>query len=163
MPWSDIQKLNETHDTSVFESGLESVDDWFKHKAYANRQNVGTHVCMCPKGEIVAFYALKTIIVPTEGMSSALRSGSFEGQSVGILLCQMGVCKLHQGNGAGKKLLKSAMQYAADSHHKSPVQLFVVDAENEKLVPFYEKAGLKLIPGSFRLVAPMKAVLKALN
>lgn len=163
MAWSRVEKLNDSHDTNCFECGLESVDNWLRTRAYANRQNVGTHMCICDPDEIVAFYALKTIIVATENFNSAQRSGSMDGQATGILLCQMGVSVSRQNGGLGKLLLKEAMQAAVAVHQTSPVQLFIVDAENEKLVTFYEKAGLKQLPGTLRLIAPMKTVVKSLN
>ena len=160
--WHTVEKLAPTHDLSQFSCGLLSVDSWLQEKALANSHSVATHLCLKETGEIGAFYALKTVIVSTEGMSSKLRSGSMGGQSVGILLCQMGVSLEAQKNGHGKQLLRQAMTEAAVSHRSSPVQLFVVDAENESLVPFYAQAALTQIPNTLRLVAPMKSVAKAL-
>ncbi|WP_161958255.1 GNAT family N-acetyltransferase [Arthrobacter sp. H-02-3] len=128
-----------------------------------NRSMVGTHVCLTEASDIVGFFALKTIIVSTEGMSSRLRAGSMDGQSTAILLCQMGIAKPWQDLGHGKRLLRLAMTEALEAHRRSPVQLFVVDAENEDLVRFYEKPGLQRIPNSLRLLAPMKALEKALS
>jgi GNAT superfamily N-acetyltransferase len=160
-PWNLVEKLHPDHDLSAFECGLESVDEWLQTKAMPNRSLVGTHLCVSESSDVVAFFALKTIIVPTEGMSSRLRAGSSEGQSTGILLCQMGLAKSLQANGHGKALLRLAVTEALEAHRRSPVQLFVVDAENEDLVRFYEKPGLQRIPNSLRLLAPMKSLEKA--
>lgn len=163
MAWTSIVPLTQEHDLSNFDCGLDAVDEWFKFKALNNRQNVATHLCTRPPSEILAFFALKTIIVATQGMNSAQRAGSIDGQSTGILLCWMGLSKPLHKKGHGKRLLVEAMRSAVSSHSVSPVQLFVVDAENEELVAFYEKAGLKLLPGTLRLVAPMKVIVKFIN
>lgn len=162
-PWNQVEKLCPDHDLTEFRCGLESVDEWFQTKAMPNRKLVGTHLCLNEAEEIVAFFALKTIIVSTEGMTSQLRAGSTEGQSIAILLCQMGVAEPWQDMGHGKRLLRLAMAEALEAHKRSPVQLFAVDAENESLVSFYQKPGLKQIPNTLRLLAPMKALEKALS
>lgn len=160
-PWNLVEKLCPDHDLTEFSCGLASVDEWFQNKAMLNRNMVGTHLCLNEAEQIVAFFALKTIIVSTEGMSSRLRAGSMDGQSTAILLCQMGVAEPWQDMGHGKRLLRLAMAEALEAHKRSPVQLFVVDAENDDLVRFYEKPGLQLIPNTLRLLAPMKALEKA--
>ncbi|WPU08094.1 GNAT family N-acetyltransferase [Pseudarthrobacter oxydans] len=157
-----VEKLHANHDISRMVCGLESVDEWFQTQALANAQHVATHVCLDSFGVVVGFFALKTVIVATEGYSSRLRSGSRDGQSIGILLCQMGLAKPVQGNGHGKLLLRQALSEAASAHHSSPVQLFLVDAANADLVRFYQFPGMQLIPNTLRLIAPMGAVVKAL-
>lgn len=161
MLWTEIVSLEEHHEVDLFCCGLESIDAWFREKAYANRHHVTTNLCTRPPElKIMAFFSLKTVIVSTEGMNSAQRAGTQNGQATGILLCFMGVDQEFQGNGAGKRLVIEAMTNAVQAHNLSPVNLFVVDAENEKLIPFYQKMGLKLIPGTSRLVAPMKTIKK---
>ena len=161
-PWSTVEKLTEEHDLDSFECGLETVDEWFKVRALKAPHLVATHVCVGPDKRVVGFYALKTIILPVEGLSRAQQKNAMEGQAVGILLCQMGVHRPYQGGGAGKQLLRLAMEDAVANHERSPVQLFVVDAQHDKLVPYYAAAGLQQIPGTLRLVAPIGSVRKAL-
>lgn len=162
-PWEVVERLHVDHDISRLVCGRESVDDWLQTQAMSNAQHVATHVCLDAFGAVVGFFALKTVIVATEGYSSRLRNGSRDGQSIGILLCQMGLDKPFQGNGNGKLLLRQALLEAASAHESSPVQLFLVDAADEKLVSFYQFPGMQRIPNSLRLIAPMGAVVKALR
>ncbi|WP_159800893.1 GNAT family N-acetyltransferase [Arthrobacter zhaoguopingii] len=157
-----VEELHPDHKVKDFECGLDSVDDWFQTKAMNNRHQIATHVCLDAAADIGAFFALKTVIVATEGMPKKVVKDSSDGQSVGILLCQMGVSTDVQGQGHGKQLLKLAISQAVEAHRISTVQLFVVDAENESLVKFYQTAGLQLVPNTLRLVAPIRALEKAL-
>lgn len=143
-----------------FSCGLASVDEWFGTKAWSSRHMVRTHVVSTEAGR-VGLFALRFVIVEVEGFSNSLKKGSdANGQSIGLLLAQMGVDEAHQRNGHGKTLLREALRIAAEIYRDSPFQLFVVDAENEGLVSFYEAAGLKRIPNTFRLVLPMSSVMK---
>lgn len=74
----------------------------------------------------------------------------------------MGVPRSDRGSGHGRLLLRKAMEEAATAHFSSPVSLFVVDAANEKLVSYYEAAGLTRVPNTLRLVLPMNALVKVL-
>jgi hypothetical protein len=161
-PWEVVEKLHAEHDISSMICGRPSVDEWLQTKARSNAHNVATHVCLDIQGDVVGFFALKTVIVGTEGLSSKLRSGSNEGQSIGILLCQMGLAERVQDQKHGRPLFKHAMAEAVAAHRISPVQLFLVDAADEGLVGFYNVPGMTHIPNTLRLMAPMNALAKAI-
>ena len=162
-PWDVVEKLHEDHDISRLVCGLPSVDEWLQNQARTSARHVATHVCVNGTGSVVGFFALKTVIVTTAGLSSRIRNGSQDGQSVGILLCQMGLDKPLQGNGNGKLLLRRALEEAVTAHESSPVQLFVVDAANEDLIRFYQFPGMQLVPNTTRLMAPMGSIVKAVR
>jgi len=162
-PWSSITLLDSSHDVLGFKTGLDSVDGWFCEKAL-NEQAAGrvsTHVCLSDQTEIMAFYALKHIIVNLEGSSRRLRdtaeSGA-DGATTGLLLAQMGVRADLQGAGVGKCVVKQVLQVAADLHNQSAFRLLVVDAENPKLLPYYEKYGFTPLANDLRMVMKMSAV-----
>lgn len=157
-----VRPLESGSELANFFSGLESVDTWFRDQAWGARPHVRTHVCDS-EGVRVGCFALRLAIVEVTGLSSAIRAGSNEaGQSIAILLAQMGVEEGQQGLGHGRTLVREAMKAAAAVHAISPAQLFVVDAENESLVRFYESMGLRRIDGTFRLMTPMSRIVKAL-
>ncbi|MDR6168763.1 ribosomal protein S18 acetylase RimI-like enzyme [Microbacterium paludicola] len=158
-----IQPLSSEEELADFECGLESVDVWFRQRAWQARPHVRTHVCHVD-GDRIGCFALRLAIVEVTGLSSALRAGAnASGQSIALLLAQMGVEKSLQGRGHGRTLLQEAMRAAAAVHAVSPAQLFVVDAENETLISFYESAGLRRIDRTYRLMAPMSRIVKALT
>lgn len=166
-PWVRVEPLSDAHDIDSFQCGLASVDAWLHDKARsATREHrVATHVCVDDAGAVVAFYALRQIVVSVEGAARRMRDTAEDGASAtGILLAQMGVAELHQGGGSGKALVAQAMRTAAESHDLAPYRLFVVDAANSELVSFYEKFELKLLRGSdLRLATKMSTVRKVVN
>ena len=162
VPWNQVAKLEPEHDIDAFSSGFAPVDDWLHGNARPNQHLVATHVCLDDRGVVRGFFALRTVVISTEGMSSAQRKGSKDGLSAGILLCWMGLRSSDRGQQIGPALLREAMAQAARAHAISPVQLFVVDAANEELIGYYEAAGLQRIPNTLRLVAPMGSIIKFL-
>ncbi|WP_146247850.1 hypothetical protein [Curtobacterium sp. MCLR17_039] len=117
---------------------------------------------------IQGFFTLKTVIVAAEGLPKKIARkvpGAQEpgAQATGILLAQMGLDVSNRGKGMGKHLFREATRKAVEAHAASRHQLFVTDAadEDEKLVSWYQTAGLTRLADSFRLVAPMGALVKA--
>lgn len=162
--WSNVERLDASHDASQFRCGLESVDEWFWTQALDQLARVSTHVCLSAERDVLAFYSFRHIIVSLDGASNTMRRGAeVDGSSTGLLLAQMGVHVDHQGNGMGKALLRQAMRVAADLHDQAPFRLLVLDAENEGLVDFYQRVGFKPLAGDLRLVMKMSAVHRLLS
>lgn len=162
MFWSQIDIHDETHRIDDFRCGLESVDEWFQQNSLAQTTagRINTHLCLDDSGSVIAFYALKHVIVDVSGGSNSTRrlADGPGGQATGILLAQMGVNESQQLSGVGKEVVKAAMRTAVLANQQAAFRLFVVDAENESLVPYYEKFQFKRLDDSFRLVMKMSAV-----
>ena len=164
--WASVELLSNTHDVSAFETGLRSVDEWFCKKALSAQKagQISTHLCLSAESAVVAFYALKMIIVNLEGSSSKLRAtAEFEvedaaGATTGLLLAQMGVWSRLQGGGVGKAVVLHVMRVASELHKQSAFRLLVVDAENSGLIPYYEQYGFRLLANELRMVMKMSAV-----
>ncbi|OQQ21539.1 hypothetical protein A4U94_14490 [Prescottella equi] len=156
---------------SSFKTGLESVDDWFCNKAL-HAQKAGqarTHVCLSVETEIVAFFALKNIIVNLEGSTKTMqRIAEFKvedaaGATTGLLIAQMGVRSGLQGAGMGKGVVRHVMKVASELHKQSTFHLLVVDAENTDLIPYYGKFGFRQLKNDLRMVMKMSAVHKVVE
>jgi GNAT superfamily N-acetyltransferase len=157
-----VEPLSDVHDIANFASGREPVDSWFREKALANSHAVSTYVCLDEKRVVCGFFALRAIVVNTSALSSRLkRAGDSQGMATAIMLAQMGLHEQHQGNGHGSQLFFRAVKEALGAYHVARIQLLVLDAVNENLVPFYEKHGMKRIPNSLRLVAPLNKIIRA--
>lgn len=155
--------LNDSHNTSVFASGLVSVDRWFCTSALAEQKagRVRTHVLVSSEAEIVAFFSLKHIIVNLEGASRRMRDtadGEPGGATTGLLLAQMGVRLEFQGGGIGRRVVGYAMKVAAALHLQAAFRLMVVDAENAGLVAYYQQFGFAQLANDLRMVMKMSAV-----
>ncbi|MGW9020194.1 GNAT family N-acetyltransferase [Leucobacter chromiiresistens] len=162
--WDETEELRESAQAQSFRCGLASVDSWLQEKAISARPNVRTTIFKRANEVPVGFYAARTIVVNVEGATSAVRQGSDrDSLHIGFLLAQMGVREDLQGTGIGSLILREAMSSAARSYSEAPFGLFVVDAENENLISYYEKFGLKPLRNDLRLVAPMRKIVKALS
>jgi GNAT superfamily N-acetyltransferase len=164
-PWVRVERLNQGHDLESFRCGSVEVDGWFQAKARANAHLIATYVCLDGSELVRAFFALKYIVVSVDGYPNALRRGSDrDGCSVAILLAYMGLDTAVQGTGAGRALIREALMMSAQAHSAVPVQIVAVDALDEELVGFYEKAGFRRVsPSERRLLIPMSAVLRSLD
>lgn len=114
-------------------------------------------------GGVIAFAATTMVIVNVYEGTSAQRTGSREGSSVGFLLAQMGVRTGLTGAGIGKAVLREVMAASVRAYREAPFPLFVVDAADEALVGYYERAGLRRLAGQFRLVTPMRQIAKSFD
>lgn len=141
------------------------VDHWFQTKAQANAHLVATYLCLTRHGEIGGFFAIKNIVVATTTFPGRLRAGAnAQGHSIAVLLAYLGVSTAHQRRGIGRLATKAALRTALQIHNMAPMQLMVVDALDEQLVPFYERIGFRRIaPSELRLAMPMSTVRKALG
>lgn len=164
-PWASIELDDGSRDLSTFSCGLASVDNWIHRSPRPSRHLVATHLCCDGQGNVIAFFTLTYTALPTADLptSRLRRNAPKQGNSVGILLAQMGVDRHHQGHGMGKAVVLEAMRAAASIHAMSPFQLFLVDAENASLIDFYTQFHFTHIPGTLRLAAPMVAVSKMLD
>lgn len=159
--WSRIEPLEDSHELEGFVCGRPSVDTWLKESAQRSKHMVSTFVCVDETGAVRGFFALKTIFIPTEGMTSRLSKGATGGHAAAVLLAQMGVQEEDHGSGQGRNLLSAAMDKALEADAASRLQLFIVDAADEDLVSFYEKFGMARLPNTLRLAATISAVRKA--
>lgn len=117
------------------------------------------------QGTVVAFFAVKTIVVTSDGLPKRYEKyASEEGYLPAVLLAQMGVNTTHQGNGAGRAVFREALARAVVMYEESRIPLFLVDAADESLVRFYEKLNMvRTSPSSLRLVASLGTISKALR
>lgn len=139
---------------------------WVQTKAHSERESgrVGTHVCLAHNGDVLAFYAVKHIIVSLTGASRKMRdTAEADGVTTGLLLAQMGIREDHQGSGAGKLLMRHVLREAARLHADAPFKLLVVDAADVSLTSFYEGFGFAPLKGSYRMAIKMSAVRRAVG
>lgn len=156
VPWELVEELTQRHDLGRFCSGRESVDTWFRLKAWSNRHTVATHVCV-GGGVVVGFFAWRTIVVDTTDMPRWARSaGDDGGFAPALLLAQMGLHETLQGNGHGTALFWRAVEAGLQVDAAVRVPLMVVDAADERLVDFYSSRGMKRIGTSLRLALPTR-------
>ena len=141
-PWAKISPIEPHDNVDSFSCGLESVDSWFKLKAIESQRDgrVRTWVCKDANSNIIAFFALKTITIRLAAKEgSALRSLGDE--STAVLIAQMGITGNYQGNGYATHLVSEILAKCVAVDSISSTRAVAVDAENDSLIPFYEKNG----------------------
>lgn len=158
-PWVVVEPLAARHNIDDFRCGRESVDTWFQEKARAADHLVATKVCLDDDGVVCGFFALRPAFVNVSALSGRLRRvGDGDGMASAIMLAQMGLHESYQGNGHGRLLFFRAVREAVVAYHVARVPLLVLDAAEDSLVPFYEKLGMKRVPNSLRLAAPLNKI-----
>lgn len=167
--WTRVEPIEPSrYDIASFGCGRPSVDVWFHESAESSSHLVSTHLCLDDDEVIQGFFTLKTVIVAAEELPRNIArrvpgAGEPGSEATGILLAQMGLHVSNRGRDMGKDLFREATRKAVEAHAASRHQLFVTDAadDDEKLVAWYESAGLTRLGDSFRLAAPMGALVKA--
>lgn len=162
-PWTGTAVLAMANQIAGFECDRASVNEWLHGKALAARPNVKTTLYLGADGSVVAFAATTMVIVSVHDGTSAQRAGSREGNSVGFLLAQMGVRTGMTGAGIGKAVLREVMAASVRAYQEGPFPLFVVDAADERLIGYYEQAGLRRLAGQLRLATPMRQIIRSFD
>lgn len=167
LAWSSVVPIVDAEGTATFKTGLESVDGWFQGSAHEEHEagRVRTHCCLTDEHGLSAFFALKMITVTFEGASKSAskKYSETDGSSTALLLAQMGVRTDLQNKGFGTDTVWKALVTAAELHKQASFKIVVVDAENDKLVPFYTRFGFRQLLGDRRLIMKMSAVHRILE
>ena len=162
-PWTSVAVLTDSGQVEGFRCGRESVDAWLHERAIGARSLVRTRLYLGDDERPIAFAATTTAVINVAEGTNAQRAGSRDGSSVGFLLAQMGVQEEESRRGVGGAVIKDVMASAARAYAEVPFPLFVVDAADESLVPYYERMGLRPLADGLRLATPMRAILRALG
>jgi GNAT superfamily N-acetyltransferase len=161
--WVSKQPFRDPAQIAGFECGRASVDQWLHGKALAAHPNVSTTLYTGATGNVVGFAAVTMAVLVVADATSAQRTGSRGGMSVGYMLAQMGVHAAESGRGVGRAVVRDSMLSAARAYGEAPFPLFVVDAADELLAGYYEELGLRRLPNQLRLATPMRRVIKILG
>lgn len=162
VPWVRVERLSESHDREAFSCGRESIDRWFREDASdQDRQgNVATWACVDAEGAVCGFFACRTHVISVPPSLSNTRRRRWgvneEGLAPALLIAKLGLDRAHHGRGIGAELLSEALRVCVDASDQVACKLIAVDAFDEELVGFYEKAGFVRL-GTTRLLFTVKA------
>lgn len=152
-----VEALSSRHDRSGFESGVESLDRYFRTQAGqdARKNMAAPFVLLLPDGTIAGYYTLS---------STSVQLGELPEQTVrklpryplvpATLLGRLAVDRRQQGKGYGRFLLADALYRAA----RSEVASFavIVDAKDDGARRFYEWESFLPFPDQpMKLFRPM--------
>lgn len=137
------EKLNEEHDFSDFDCGIQSINEYAKraHKEQGNNNAIIFVSCMRGTKKVRAFYTLTSGSVFRSELPRNMQRNTPSQYPVTIL-GRLGVDKSHQGNGVGLDLLADAIARAKSASETVASRAILVHALDHGLLDFYKgKAG----------------------
>jgi GNAT superfamily N-acetyltransferase len=152
-----VEPLGSHHDRSGFESGVESLDRYFRTQVGQDtRKNLAAlFVLVLRGGAIAGYYTLSSTSVQlTELPLQIVRKLPRYPLIPATLLGRLAVDQRHQGNGYGRFLLADALHRAVRNEIASFA--VVVDAKDDNARRFYERESFLPLPDQpLKLYRPM--------
>ncbi len=159
------------HDRAAFSCGVDSLDDWFRHRAGQDEQrNVArVFVAIDDRFGVVGFYSLSSFTLsiadlPPQRAKRLPRYDLIPAALIGRLARDRRV----RGEGVGDLLLADAVQRVLGAARSLAVFAIVVDAIDEAAAAFYRSFGFTSFPSRpLRLFMPAsdaaEAIIRALR
>jgi GNAT superfamily N-acetyltransferase len=147
---TDIQRveaLGAHHDRSLFASGAEPLDRYFRTQAgqEARKRVAAPFVLVLADGSIAGFYTLSATAIHLPELPDAVaRKLPHYPLIPATLLGRLAVDQRHQGKGYGRFLLADALYRAARSEIASFA--VIVDAKDQAARRFYERESFQPFP-----------------
>ncbi len=133
------EPINERHDVSRFDSGIDSLNTWLQRKARLNQSMGGARTYVaCDGNRVIAFYSLAASSVERRRVSSRVGRNMPQPIPV-ILLGQLAVDRNYQGRGLGSDLVIDAAKRVLTAADLIGARAIVVQALNEEAKKFYEQ------------------------
>lgn len=142
----NVEPLNSSHDLTNFKCGSESLDTWFKKKAFdATTTNTAKVFVVVEEKtkEILGYFATSVGAVNRNELQSTAEFKPMKMIS-NLPVARIGKLAIHldyQNSGLGTHLLMEAINTLVMVSLKVGISVIVVDAANEGLVDFYKKFG----------------------
>jgi GNAT superfamily N-acetyltransferase len=129
------------HDLTHFDSGVPSLNDWLKKRAFKNH-TAGASRCfvLCAGVTVIAYYSLSAGAISHEATPKALRRNMPNPLPV-LLLGRLAVDKRYHNQGIGQALLRDAMIRSASVAIDAGVFAILVHAISDQAKQFYISRG----------------------
>lgn len=129
--------ISEDDDTSSFECGEPSLDDYLRKRALANHvQGASRCFVTCRDSRVVGYYALASASVQHRDLAGRMRRNMPDPVPV-ILLSRLAIHRDEQGSGLGKNLLRDAILRSVEASEIIGVRALLVHALNDAARAFY--------------------------
>lgn len=129
--------ITEDDETSEFDSGEPSLNEYLRKRALANHaQGASRCFVTCHDGRVAGYYALASASVQHHQVAGKVRRNMPNPVPV-ILLSRLAVDRKEQGSGLGKSLLRDAILRSAEASEIIGVRALLVYALNEDARAFY--------------------------
>ena len=129
--------IAENDDTSQFDSGEASIEDYLRRRALANHVQGGSRCFVtCRDRRVVGYYALASASVQHSDVTGKVRRNMPDPVPV-ILLSRLAVDRKEQGSGLGKNLLRDAILRSVEASDLIGVRAVLVHALDDTARAFY--------------------------
>lgn len=138
--------LNRVHDTSQFDCGNASLNEWLTKRALKNQNHGASHTfAVCQDNKVIGYYALATGSVERLSAPSGIARNMPEPIPV-IVLGRLAVDIQYQGQRLGAALLKDALLRTLSISQNVGVRAVLVHTISEEARQFYLKYGFQISP-----------------
>lgn len=135
--YSQLRPIIADDDTSDFDSGEPSLDEYLRRRALANHvQGASRCFVTCRDGRVVGYYALAAASIQHRDVAGKVRRNTQDPVPV-ILLSRLAVDRKEQGFGLGKSLLRDAILRSVEASEIIGVRALLVHALHSDARSFY--------------------------
>ncbi len=135
-----VEKLRPGHPIETFDCGREQLNRYLLRYAWANQQAGAAQAYVGLVGDAVIGYYSLAVGQFTRGEAPERLTKGLARHPVPImLLARLAVDLRSQGQGAGKALLRNAMQRTLQAADIAGIHAFAVHAKDDEARAFYEK------------------------
>lgn len=154
--------LEDGHDTSSFDCGVEALNTYLKRYARQTQKREGARTYVAVDDDrVVAYYTIVFGGIDWKDAPEHVRKGLGKYPIPIMTIARLAVDRAWAGKGLGNSLLLDALQRAVAASEIAGLRAVVVDAKDEAAKQFYEKRGFRSWPvGSNRLFVTMSELKK---
>lgn len=153
------------HDRKSFDCGTRELNDFLQHFAARHREAGISKTMVLPDRDspssLCAYYTLSHTEIKRQTLPAATSKKLPHYPVPVLLIAQLAVHQLAQGQGLGKVTLICALRHCLEINVHLPSYAVIVDALDGGVQSFYEQYGFKELDhhnGRIRLYLPMKTV-----
>ena len=152
--------LSKEHVLADFSSGVASLDDWLKRRAYPNQVSGASRTYVVTEGQgVVGYYSLASGALALSDTPGPLRRNMPDPVPMGIL-GRLAVDRAFHGKGLGVALLQDAVIRTAQAGGIIGIRGLLVHAISAEAKAFYEYHGFLASPTQpMTLILSLKGML----
>jgi GNAT superfamily N-acetyltransferase len=142
IPLNKPVSINQEHDTSSFDCGVEALNQYLKKYALQNHYSGSARTYVATRGnEVVGYYSLAYGSVGHEEAPVRIAKGLAHHPVPVMVLARLAVSLNERGTGLGKGLLKDALLRTVQAADIAGLRAVLVHAKDDTARTFYQKFG----------------------
>ena len=140
------EPLAPDHVCDAFDSGVATLDEWLKRRAWRNEaEGASRTFVVCAGRRVIGYYSLAAGSILHGEATGRVRRNMPEPVPV-LLLGRLAVDRAWQGKGLGADLLSDAVLRALGAAQTIGIRAILVHAVSDSAKAFYEKHGFRASP-----------------